>query len=132
MISSVDGDGRSTSARKDSTGHRPGFRTSQFVARAQAILDATHGLLANRVYLDSRMTVSDPTGTLIEGARERGELRIGLRDALVPFTLYARSCDTTLGFLKASGSILDDDVVQQVVDACFDGLAASGAVPAGH
>jgi len=41
----------------------------------------------------------------------------------VLYTFYARSCDPTLDFLKAAGSMSDDEIVDQMVSACFRGLA---------
>jgi AcrR family transcriptional regulator len=81
-------------------------------------------LMANRDYMDSLMTLSERIGEMIVQARGDGSLRAGLRDEFVLYTLYARTCDPTLEFLKAGGSMTDAEIVEQMVSACFRGLAA--------
>lgn len=81
-------------------------------------------LLANHGYMDSLMELSERIGTLIQAARAEGSLRPELRDEFVLYTLYARTCDPTLEFLKATGSMSDGEIVDQMVGACFRGLAA--------
>jgi hypothetical protein len=51
-------------------------------------------------------------------------LHAQLRDEFVLYTLYARTCDPTLDFLKAGGSMDDAAIVEQIVAGCFHGLAA--------
>ncbi len=80
-------------------------------------------LLANHDYMDELMTLSESIGTLIQKAKADGGLRADLRDEFVLYTFYARSCDPTLDFLKAAGSMSDDEIVDQMVSACFRGLA---------
>lgn len=80
-------------------------------------------LMANHDYMDELMTLSESIGTLIQKAKADGGLRADLRDEFVLYTFYARSCDPTLDFLKAAGSMSDDEIVDQMVSACFRGLA---------
>jgi len=81
-------------------------------------------LLTNRRYMDSLFALSEDIGALIGQARADGRLRPQLRDEFVLYTLYARTCDPTLEFLKATGSMTDAEIVEQMVSACFRGLAA--------
>lgn len=81
-------------------------------------------LLANKAYMDHLMALSDAVGALIQQARREGGLRGGLADEFVLFTLYARSCDPTMDFLKAAGAMSDEQIVEQMVAACFDGIGA--------
>jgi AcrR family transcriptional regulator len=83
-----------------------------------------HALLANRDYMDTLMALSERIGELIQRARADGALRTGMRDEFVLYTLYARTCDPTLDFLKAGGSMTDAEIVEQMVSGCFHGLAA--------
>jgi AcrR family transcriptional regulator len=83
-----------------------------------------HALLANRAYMDGLMTLSERIGELIQQARADGAIRAQLRDEFVLYTLYARTCDPTLDFLKAAGSMPDAEIVEQMVSGCFGGLAA--------
>ena len=81
-------------------------------------------LLAHRDYMDELMELSESVGALIRRAKADGELREDLRDEFVLYTLYARSCDPTLDFLKAGGSMSDEEIVDQMVSACLNGVAA--------
>ena len=81
-------------------------------------------LLAHRDYMDCLMSLSERIGELIQAARAEGSLQPALRDEFVLYTLYARTCDPTLDFLKAGGAMTDDEIVEQIVAGCFRGLAA--------
>ncbi|MCA3178437.1 MAG: helix-turn-helix domain containing protein [Burkholderiaceae bacterium] len=81
-------------------------------------------LMSNREYMDSLMTLSDEIGEMIQRARAEGAIRASLRDEFVLYTLYARTCDPTLEFLKAGGAMSDAEIVEQMVSACFRGMAA--------
>jgi hypothetical protein len=82
-----------------------------------------HSLLTNRGYMDALMGLSERIGEMIQEARAAGSLRATLRDEFVLYTLYARTCDPTLEFLKAGGSMSNAEIVEQMVSACFRGLA---------
>jgi len=88
-------------------------------------------LLGHRPYMDALMELSDDVGALIVQAKAAGDLRADLDDAFVLYTVYARSCDPTLDFLKAGGVLSDEAIVEQMVAACFEGIGArSGTMPA--
>lgn len=82
------------------------------------------GLTSNRRYIDTLMALSEQIGALIAQARADGQLRAGLRDEFVLYTLYARTCDPTLEYLKAGGAMTDAEIVEAMVGTCFHGLAA--------
>jgi hypothetical protein len=84
-------------------------------------------LLSHRAYMDELMELSDAVGALIQRAKKDGALRADLRDEFVLYTLYARSCDPTLDFLKATGSMSDEEIVDQMVSACLDGIGTRKA-----
>ncbi len=81
-------------------------------------------LFASRPYMDHLTRLSDRIGAIILRARAQGSLHAQLRDEFVLYTLYARTCDPTLDFLKAGGSMDDAAIVEQIVAGCFHGLAA--------
>jgi AcrR family transcriptional regulator len=83
-----------------------------------------HALLSNRAYMDSLLELSERIGELIRRARAEGSLRPELRDEFVLYTLYARTCDPTLEFLKAAGAMTDAEIVEQMVSGAFRGLSA--------
>jgi AcrR family transcriptional regulator len=81
-------------------------------------------LFANRDYMDRLAMLSDQIGALIMQARAQGSIKPHLRDEFILYTLYARTCDPTLDFLKATRSMSDEEIIEQIVSACFHGLAA--------
>jgi TetR/AcrR family transcriptional regulator, regulator of autoinduction and epiphytic fitness len=81
-------------------------------------------LTEHRGYLDRLMTVSDRLGAWITAAQTAGDINTTLPPEAVLYTLYARACDPVLGYLKATGSLSDEQVIDVVLSTCFDGLAA--------
>jgi TetR/AcrR family transcriptional regulator, regulator of autoinduction and epiphytic fitness len=81
-------------------------------------------LMQHRTYLDRVMTVSERLGAWITAAQAAGEIDPRLPPEAVLYTLYARACDPVLAFLRAGGSLSDEQVIDVVLGTCFDGLAA--------
>jgi len=79
-------------------------------------------LIANKAYLDGLMQISDQIGGWIEAAQADGSLSPKIPALAVLYTLYARACDPVPGFLKAGGQHTDEEIVDLVLDTCFDGL----------
>ena len=79
-------------------------------------------LMANKAYLDGLMQISDQIGAWIEAAQADGSISAKLPPLVVLYTLYARACDPVPGFLKAGGQHTDEEIVELVLDTCFDGL----------
>ncbi len=79
-------------------------------------------LMANRAYLDGLMQISDQIGGWIEAAQADGSLSAKTPPLVVLYTLYARACDPVPGFLKAGGQHTDEEIVELVLDSCFNGL----------
>ena len=79
-------------------------------------------LMANKAYLDGLMQISDQMGGWIEAAQANGSLSSKMPAIAVLYTLYARACDPVPGFLKAGGQHTDEEIVELVLDTCFDGL----------
>lgn len=79
-------------------------------------------LMANGPYVDQVMRLSESIGELILQAKRDGAIDAGLGDELVLYTLYARTCDPTLDYLKAGGTMRDEDIVAQLARCCFEGL----------
>ena len=80
-------------------------------------------LMQHRTYLDRVMTVSERIGAWITAAQAAGEIDPRLPPEAVLYTLYARACDPVLAFLRAGGSLSDEQVIEVVLATCFDGLA---------
>ena len=81
-------------------------------------------LMANTLYMDGLIEVSDRLGAWIEEAQAQGHLQSSLPPIAVLYTLYARACDPVLEFLKMGGQHDDAQIIDLVMSTCFDGLAA--------
>ena len=81
-------------------------------------------LMANKLYIDGLMTVSDVLGNWIEEAQSQGAINPQLPPIAVLYTFFARACDPVLEFLKMGGQHTDEQIVNLVMSTCFDGLLA--------
>jgi len=81
-------------------------------------------LMADKVYMDELFELSEAIGDLILAAKADGSLASSFDDNFVLYHLYARACDPTLDFLKAGQTLPDDEIVAQMVEAAFTGIAA--------
>ncbi len=80
-------------------------------------------LVSNTEYMDQLMQFSDSVGELISQAKKDGLLRTDLPDEFILYSLYARSCDPTLDYLKAGGAFSDQQLIDLMLSASFAGLA---------
>ncbi|MUG32435.1 MULTISPECIES: TetR/AcrR family transcriptional regulator [Psychrobacter] len=79
-------------------------------------------LLAHEKYMDMLVVMSDNLGEWIEQAQQDGRLNTELSPLCILYTLYAKACDPVLGFLKSSGMYPDDQIIEMVTKAYFDGV----------
>lgn len=79
-------------------------------------------LTSNKVYMDELIRMSETFGALIDAAQKQGQMRKDLRQEFILFTIYARSCDPTLDFLRMQGQLSEENIVQHMVEGCFGGL----------
>jgi AcrR family transcriptional regulator len=80
-------------------------------------------LTKSRDYVDLLITVSERIGTLIRKAQGDGAIATHYREEFLLYHFYARACDPTLDFLRESGALNEDDIVDQMTSATFEGLA---------
>ena len=80
-------------------------------------------LMGTRGYTEALGAVGEALAQLVEQGIEAGELRSDLPVPVLLFTVYARSCDPSFDFLRASGEFSDEQVIDFMVATCFDGLA---------
>jgi AcrR family transcriptional regulator len=98
-------------------------------------LPSTSGALREALIKDKRYTgrlmeVSETLGRWIEEGQARGEITPDLPPEVVLYTLFARTCDPVVDFLKGSGNHSDAQIIDLMHTAAFGGLAARQA-PAG-
>ncbi len=79
-------------------------------------------LIGNKPYMDELLAFSEEFCALIAQAQEKGQIRKDLRQEFLLYTIYARSCDPTLDFLKMTGQFTNEEIVQHLVEGCFNGL----------
>lgn len=84
-------------------------------------------LLADADYLAALTRLSGQLSGWIEAARARGELRPGLPTEVVLLSLYARTCDPAIDYLRLSGTLDDAAIVEAMLALFFDGVAARPA-----
>ncbi len=81
-------------------------------------------LMANRVYMDGLVDVSDRLGAWIEAAQADGSVSRAYPAFDVLYKLYARACDPVLEFLQMGGQHSNQEIIELVLGTCFDGLNA--------
>jgi AcrR family transcriptional regulator len=79
-------------------------------------------LMLNLEYIGLAMRVNKRFKELVTQAREGGEISAQVPDDVIIYTLYARSCDPTVEFLKQDGKLSDEQIVEAMVAATFGGL----------
>lgn len=81
-------------------------------------------LMADKAYMDRLMQLSDELGGWIVEAQGAKQLNPALPPELILYTLFARACDPVMGVLRAGGAYSDAQIVDWLVDTCFQGLAS--------
>lgn len=80
-------------------------------------------LLNNTRYITRLMDLNELMGELIERARADGKIRKDLPTEVVLFTIYARSCDPTLDYLRSNEKYKSEQVINFLLSTCFDGMS---------
>ena len=84
-------------------------------------------LMANKIYIERLIQVSDKLGAWITAAQKSGQLNRKLPAEVVLYTMFARACDPVLGLLKSSAGYSDEQIIAMLLTTCFDGLAGPTA-----
>lgn len=79
-------------------------------------------LLNNARYVSRVMDLNELLAELIERARSAGEIRANVPVEVALLTIYARSCDPTVDYLKMMGQHSDAQIVEFLLSTCFNGL----------
>lgn len=79
-------------------------------------------LIGNTKYVSKVLDLNELMGELIEQAKEDGSVRKDLPVEVVLFTIYARSCDPSVDYLKATEQFSDDQIIGFLITTCFNGL----------
>jgi TetR/AcrR family transcriptional regulator, regulator of autoinduction and epiphytic fitness len=73
-------------------------------------------------YMERLARVSEILGGWIADAQAKGALSSRLPAEAILYTLFARSCDPVADFLQESGAYDNDQIVDYLVTACFEGI----------
>ena len=80
-------------------------------------------LLMNLDYLAIALKVNKRFYALVAEAKKYGEINTAMPDDVIVYTLYSRSCDPTVEFLRQAGKLSTGEIVEAMVAATFRGLA---------
>lgn len=83
-------------------------------------------LLADTNYLEQLLTLNAQVMQLIDQAKSQGDMSASIPSDAAMYLIYARSCDPTFDLLRGSGIYTDEEVIDLLLRACFDGLASRG------
>lgn len=81
-------------------------------------------LLADSSYLEQLLTLNAQVIELIEQAKSQGDMSTEIPSDAAMYMIYARSCDPTFDLLRGSGIYSEEEVINLLLRACFDGLAS--------
>jgi len=84
-------------------------------------------LMMNLDYLAIAFKVNRRFYALVAEAKKDGDISHDMPDDVIVFTLYSRSCDPTVEFLRQAGKLTNDQIVEAMVTATFRGLAGKSA-----
>jgi AcrR family transcriptional regulator len=79
-------------------------------------------LMSDKNYMNALSQLTDAIGLLIEKAVKAKQLSNTLPLPVMMFSIYARSCDPSFDFLRATKQWSDEEVIEYMVNVCFEGL----------
>ena len=79
-------------------------------------------LLMNLEYLVLALKVNKRFYAMVAEAKKTGEINSAVPDDVIVYTLYARSCDPTVDYLRRDAKLTEDEIVEAMVAATFGGL----------
>jgi hypothetical protein len=80
-------------------------------------------LTFNLEYLALALKVNKRFYALVSEAKRDRDIHGTVSDDVIVYTLYARSCDPTVEYLRRDGKLSDEQIVEAMVEATFHGLA---------
>ncbi len=104
-------------------------RMPKLPSTRSALRDA---LIRDKRYMGRLMEVSETLGGWIEEGQARGEITRDLPAEVVLYTLFARTCDPVVDFLKGSGNYSDAQIMELMHTAAFGGIGSRKAPVGSH
>ena len=84
-------------------------------------------LINDKRYMGRLIEVSETLGRWIEEGQAQGDITRELPAEVVLYTLFARTCDPVVDFLKGSGNYSDAQIIDLMLTAAFGGIASREA-----
>lgn len=81
-----------------------------------------HVLINHAPYAERLSTLTELMGSWIVQAQEVKALSPSLPAEVILYTIYARSCDPVVEFLKLGGAFSDDEIVEHLITVTFNGI----------
>ena len=88
-----------------------------------------HSLMTDVVYLAALFTLNAALSSLVDQAKADGALSGELPTDYIVTTIYARSCDPTLDYMKRGNSYSGEEIVRHMLHAFFNGITPVNANP---
>ncbi len=83
-------------------------------------------LMRHPQYVERLQQITEALSAWITAAQAEGDIAADLPLDVLLLTLFARSCDPVLDYLKLGGQYGDEEIVEHLLAVTFDGLAARG------
>jgi AcrR family transcriptional regulator len=83
-------------------------------------------LMRHPQYVERLHQITEALSAWITEAQADGDIAADLPLDVLLLTLFARSCDPVLDYLKLGGQYGDDEIVEHLLAVTFEGLAARG------
>jgi TetR/AcrR family transcriptional regulator, regulator of autoinduction and epiphytic fitness len=90
------------------------------------LLPSTNSAL-REAYMNVLNELSNKIGGWIETAQANGDMPKQVPALALLYSVYSRTCDPTMDYLKMSGQFSDEQIVDWMIEMCFNGLAEPGA-----
>jgi TetR/AcrR family transcriptional regulator, regulator of autoinduction and epiphytic fitness len=84
-----------------------------------------NALVENKGYMQRLSDVSDALGELITKAQKDDSIAKDLPPEAVLYTIFARTCDPVLDFLKLGGLYKDEEIIEILIRTSFAGLSGA-------
>lgn len=85
------------------------------------------GLLRNKEYVKRILRLNEEMTRLVDAAKREGRLAGALPSEVILFSIYARTCDPSVDYLKMARHYTDAQIVDYLLTTAFEGIAAPAA-----
>jgi TetR/AcrR family transcriptional regulator, regulator of autoinduction and epiphytic fitness len=84
-------------------------------------------LVSDMAYMAALNNMSDKIGSWIEAAQAAGQMPKDVPAIALLYSVYSRTCDPAVDYLKLSGEYSDEEIVEWMLTIALNGLNSSSA-----